>query len=239
MIVERTHDKLYLDEARYENTKECFKVCARLAMLSGALKDGATVADFGCAAGEFAYYLKKVMPTAQIVGYDLLPELIEKARNEVPGVTFEVSSVLDRAALPESHVDIGFLIGVHTIFDDFEPCFSNLIHWCKPGGRLYVFSFFNDHPLDVLVKYRHSTDYGRDVWESGWNIFSQASIGRYLEAHPKVRAHHFHPFEIGLDLAPNPDDPVRSWTVPQIDGRRMITNGLCLVQKQSVLEIEL
>ena len=50
----RTHDQhVYLGEDRYDEPKEIFKVLAGLAKYTGALREGTTVCDFGCATGEF------------------------------------------------------------------------------------------------------------------------------------------------------------------------------------------
>lgn len=240
MQIQRTHDSLYLKEDRYEQVKDSFRFVADLAQASGVLaRPGAGAADFGCAAGEFLYYLRRLWPDVALTGYDLLPELLDKAGQRVPGVAFVQGSVLDPALAPASGADVTFLVGVHTIFDDFRPVFDNLIGWTRPGGRAYVFTFFNDDPIDVLVKYRHADAAEDAPYESGWNIFSQRSVGRFLDGHPKVKAHTFHPFTIGVDLAKREDDPVRSWTFRDEGGRRLITNGLCLLQKQQALEIVL
>ena len=48
----RTHDKdIYIQENRYEETKEVFKVIVDQIRDSGVLRDGIVVRDFGCAAG--------------------------------------------------------------------------------------------------------------------------------------------------------------------------------------------
>src|SRR3990167_37337 len=86
---ERVHDKkIYLEEDRYDKPKEIFKILGNLALQSGVLKEGSKVGDFGCASGEFLYYLSQRYPTAKYYGYDVVPDLVEKARERVPGVEF-------------------------------------------------------------------------------------------------------------------------------------------------------
>jgi trans-aconitate methyltransferase len=148
--IRRTHDKdLYLAENRYEQPKEISKRLAALVEEAGLHRPGTVVADFGCAAGEFLFFLRRLWPEVELLGFDVVPELIVKARARVPSVTFREGSVLDTAILPKSSMDVAFLSGVHSIFDDFEPCFSNLIEWTRPGGRVYVFGMFNPFPVDV------------------------------------------------------------------------------------------
>ena len=239
-LIVRTSDSLYLDENRYENSKESFKFLRNVIAQSFDInRNNVVVSDFGCAAGELLYYLKACAPDANLEGFDLLPELIEKARKNVPEVRFSVGSVLESEMIEKDHSDVSLLVGVHSIFDEFESCFNNLIEWTKPSGRVYVFGMFNPYPLDVFVKYSTTENYTNDTVESGWNIFSTASVSRFLDNHKKVANHRFIPFEIDIDLPKHQDDPARSWTIRDEKGVRTITNGLCLLQPHQILEIVL
>lgn len=220
----RTHDQLYLSENRYENVKEYFKFCASFVT---SADNPRVLCDFGCAAGEFPYYLNKIYPNDTVMGMDLLPELIDKARREVPGVQFVVGSVEDRAALPENTADISFLSGVHSIFDDPTIAFGNLIHWTRPGGTVIFFGLFNPYPVDVFLRVR-TIDQPADHREAGWNMISQATTTAFLTEHPQVLAHQYHPFTIGIDLPPQ-KDPLRSWTELMGDGHRQIVSGIGLI----------
>lgn len=236
--VQRTHDKeIYLKEDRYEKPKEIFKVMADLVRHDQVITTDCLVCDFGCAAGEFLYYLVRQFPEAQYTGFDVVPELIEKAREKLPDVRFQSGSVLDRSILPESSVDVAFLLGVLSIFDEFEPCISNMLYWVRPGGRIYVKGIFNKYPADVWVKYRLADDPDPSHREPGWNMFSKASIARFLDDTIGKDKHAFIPFEMPFDLEPNPDDPVRSWTFSDSHHRRLFTNGLSLLCNQEILEI--
>lgn len=234
----RTHDKhIYLQENRYEQTKEAFKLLVNLAKESGVLKGRATVSDFGCAAGEFLYHLHHEVPNADCYGYDLLPELLDKAKAGVPGVTFLAGSVLDSNLLSPNSTDLAFMFGVHSIFEEFEPCISNLIKWTRPGGRVYILGLFNKFPVDVWVKYRMVDDPDHDHREPGWNIFSKTSVSKFLDDSVGSGNYTFTPFEMPFDLEPNPADPVRTWTFSDADGRRLFTNGLSLICNLEILEI--
>lgn len=236
----RTHDALYLEENRYDNVKESFKFLTQVIGESFDLNQaGIKVSDFGCAAGELLYYLRCRMPHAVLEGYDLLPELIDKARQNVPGVKFAVASVLDNHALEHNDTDVAILVGVHSIFDEFETCFGNLIDWTRSGGSIYIFGMFNPYPIDVFVKYRESKHYQNDIQESGWNIISMETVSGFLASHPRVSSHRFVPFDIGIDLPKNPNDFARSWTEKYQNGRRVITNGLCLNQPHHILHVSI
>ena len=144
--VKRTHDHdIYLNEDRYAEpvVKEIHKILANDAIESGVLREGSVICDFGCATGEFLYHLSRRFSGGEYYGYDVLPELNEKARQMVPNAVFKDGSVLDDQLLTSDFADVSFMIGVHAGFDDFIPSFSNLINWTKKGGRVYIFGPFN------------------------------------------------------------------------------------------------
>ena len=101
---------------------------------------------------------------------------------------------------------------------------------------MFLHGLFNNYPIDVNIKYNLSADYGKNVLESGWNIFSKQSVSRWLESRPDVMSFEFSDFQIGVDLEPQ-DDPARSWTFKDENHKRLITNGLCIVQPHSLLHI--
>lgn len=232
--MERTHDQLYLNENRYDNVKENFKFCRSFV----PAHDGRiSIYDFGCAAGEQAHYLVRQFPHDQVVGIDVLPELVDKARRSVPEAEFRVASVLNPAAVASDSADVSLMVGVHTIFDSPTDCFANVISWTKPGGRAIIFGLFNPDPLDVFIQVR-GADMPSDRREVGWNMISQATVSKFLLTHPKVKSHQFHPFQIGIDL-PKQDDPLRSWTELLADGSRQVINGLGLVHRFYALVVDI
>ena len=236
--VYRTHDKeIYLQENRYEEPKEVSKLVVGLIMDSGVMQRDATVRDFGCAAGEFLFHMVHQFPGGSYYGYDVVPDLLAKARLMVPEVGFQVGSVLDSSLVPEASTDVSIMQGVHSIFDDFKPSFSNLIRWTRPGGRIYIQGLFNPHPVDVWIKYRPVGDPNPDHCEPGWNLFSRASVSGYLDDAVGPGNYSFTPFEMPFDLDPNPHDPVRTWTFLDGRGRRLFTNGLSLICNLEILEI--
>lgn len=236
--VQRTHDmETYLSEDRYERPKEIFKVLAGLMELSGEHTESSLIYDIGCATGEFLYYLKKRFPRPRYLGLDVLPALIAKAKERVPDVELIVGSLLDQSVLPPSLADVAFMLGVHAIFDEFETWISNLLHWTRPGGHIFVFGPFNPYPVDVWVKYRLADDPDPDHREPGWNIFSQASISKFLDTKLGEGKHSFTSFEMPIDIKPHPTDVIRTWTFFDASGRRLVTNGLSMISNQQILHI--
>ena len=237
----RRHDELYLNENRYDKPKQLHLdiidlIKARLALKNLAQSSEVYICDFGCAAGEFEYSLNLAFPTCNIEGYELLPNLVEKAKSQVPNVKFIIGSVTDRVTCPQAHSDFTLLVGVLSIFDVFEPVLDNLIYWTKAGGDIYVHSLFNDFNLDVNIKYNYSEEYSHNILETGWNIFSKKTVSNWLDAHPDVSSFEFHDFNINVELVKQ-EDQLRSWTFENGAGKKLITNGLCILQPHSILHI--
>lgn len=238
MKTSRTHDlELYLQEDRYENPKEMFKRLYELMEKAGLFQEKALIGDFGCAAGEFLYHLKKQAPQCSYVGVDPVVELLEKAREVIPTVDFKEGSVLDSSLYDADVFDSSLLVGVNSIFDSFNESFGNLIKWTKPGGRVYVADVFNPYPFDVWIKYRQEGKHGPDHREAGWNMFSRASISKFLEENAKVKEFTFHPFEMPFDLDQNQEDLARTWTMKTDANQRLLTNGLSIIVNTDLLEI--
>lgn len=233
--VSHTHDRFYLDENRYENPKEIFKWAAARAAAAGKLTKGAKVADVGCAAGEFMYYLNKQHPGPDYRGFDLLPELVGKAQKMVPNVPFKAHSLLDSGMLEPASLDALFMIGVHSYFDEVRPWLQNVISWIKPGGVGIVFGIFNPYPVDVVLKYSFPKDEG--VARPGWCNPSRATVSAIIDEKLGKGRHEYIPFEMPFDLPPHEGDPIRSWTFKDEKGTRWCTNGLCIIQHQTFLEI--
>ncbi len=230
----RTHDRFYLNENRYVAVREHFKFCRSFIRTSESSR---TMLDVGCANGEFQYFLVREFPADRLIGLEHLPELVEKARKEVPQAEFLVGSVLESVDFEEQSADVTTMVGVHSIWDDPFPAFDNLIHWTKPGGRVIVFGLFNPYAVDAFVRVR-TPDQPEDHRESGWSVISAATTAAYLKRHPRVKNFNFTPFNISIDLLAK-DDPLRSWTQTLNDGSRQIINGIGLIHCFQALVVDL
>ena len=239
----RTHDKdLYLEENRYDNPKEIFQSAVNI--LKNDLDrsnyknaDQFLCVDVGCAAGEYLYYLNKKSPDIKMCGYDVVPELLDKAKTYVPNATFLPGSILDKNIMPENSADIITLLDVHGIFDDFTVILDNLLYWCKTGGTILIFGSFNPYPFDVYVQYIdiESQDTSREV---GWNMHSKDGVANLIKERIGKDSFEFTPFELSFDLDQNPSDPLRTWTFKDNDGTRKFTNGLSIIVNRYFLKIQ-
>ena len=140
---------------------------------------------------ELTNSLSKEFKNQDLIGYEYVDSLINKAKKEVKGVNFLKGDITERTTSKENSNDFTICVGVLPIFDCFEDILSNLIYWTKPGGFILIHSLFNDFDLDVFIKYNHSKDYKKNFMESGWNIFSKKSVSSYLKNHDTVLKHEF------------------------------------------------
>ncbi len=243
MNIERTHDKLYLKEDYKNNPKEYFKFVKREIekdFLTGGKKEYCNfkMLDVGCETGSFLTFIRRRYPEADLWGMDIMPELLEQLnagqKNEEKPFHPLLANIADDATLPDEKFDLISMLGVISIFDDFRPVFTNLLRMLEENGRAYIFGIFNPENLDILIKSRPSGE-KEDKWETGWNTFSIASIREYCKE-MDVRCE-FLPFELGIDIPKHADDPLRSWTLDMMDGKKLIVNGLQLVHHFYLLKI--
>ena len=201
------------------------------------LKDkNLTLGDIGCAIGEFPNYMSGRFPNFDVRGYEYSQLLIDEGRKRFKGLQIEKFDASEFSSMAPASLDIITMLGTLGIFDDYEAVLKNCLDWLKPGGLLAIHNMFNDYDLDVFVKYKRSHEPKCSPLEHGWNIPSVTSVGNFLKAYG-VADFKFHHFEISVDIAKKPDDPVRSWTERTETGGRRIMNGLCLQQPHKFLVV--
>jgi SAM-dependent methyltransferase len=225
MKIERTHDKFYLNEER--RNKEYFKLVYS-ELNSDFGNNSFSLLDIGCATGDFLHFVKKEFPNVELCGMDTMPELLERVDH---GIETFCANIADYETLPTplwKKYDCITMMGVITIFDDFQPVLDNAFLFLKDSGIFYLFDFFNPENLDVLIKSKPSgLDFSDNVkWESGWNCFSMSTIRSYCES--RGYQCDFIPFHIGIEIPRHENDPLRSWTEKTENGY-MVVNGLQLV----------
>ena len=162
---------------------------------------------------------------------DIDQELLDRAKQEVSDVTFFQGNITQQPC--HDTYDVLFINGVHSIFDNFQWLENMLASRASDASRVFVFGLFNPEYLDVLLKSRPAASEGK--WENGWNLYSKKSVLTFLQE--RGFSGQFYDFELSLDLEKKPDDPLRTWTERLEDGRRIIINGLQLVNTLSLLEI--
>jgi SAM-dependent methyltransferase len=227
------HNDFYLTEDRRHKPREFFKFLTGLAGPTLAANPTARLLDIGCANGEFLYYLRSQYPNISAVGVDVTPEVLAKARELVPDADFFVADVQTGENLPGERFDVVFMNGVHYLLPDYERWLRNVISLSR--GMIYVFGVFNPENLDFRAVVSRS---GEAHSQISWNLVSQKSIGSCLERIGTGIAHRFHNWELPVHIPRTHDDPMRCWTITTDGGQRLQINGLQIVHRLAVLEID-
>ena len=152
--------------------KEMFKFVFKKAFNAKSIDRNEKILDVGCATGEFLYFLKNKTSIKNLYGSDVRNDLLNKAEKYIEEVKFLKRDVNKKKSFNRAYFDKIFMIGVHTIFDNFEKPFDNLISWTKKKGKIFICDMFNPYPVDVILRYKLSKDYKSSTYEVGWNNFS-------------------------------------------------------------------
>ena len=224
MHTERTHDKLYLNEPR--RNKEYFKLIYKEINNEFGSKCFSMM-DIGCATGDFLHFAKSELQNVELYGIDVMPELLECVDSDIK---IFCADIADCGTLPTNprKYDCITMLGVLSIFDDFQTVLDNVFRLLEDDGTFFLFGIFNPENIDILLKSKPSgLDFSDNVkWETGWNYFSKKTIQLFCEN--RGYNCNFIPFHIGMEISKHEDDPLRSWTEKTENGY-MIVNGLQLV----------
>jgi len=122
--------------------------------------------DIGTGTGAGAEALKRRFPSAEVIGVDLAPAMIEQARTAVPGVRFEVA---DASRLP--YEDASFEL---VTLSNMIPFFDELARVVASGGyALIAFSSGAETPIYVPPERLE-----RELRRLGFMQFAVVAAGR-------------------------------------------------------------
>ena len=108
-----------------------------------ALKEGDVVLDIGSGAGLDSFLAaRKVGKTGKVIGVDMTPEMIAKARanakmGNYDNVEFLLGEI-EALPLPDNSVDVAISNCVINLVPDKEKVFQELNRVLRPGGRFMV-----------------------------------------------------------------------------------------------------
>ena len=96
------------------------------------------VLDVGCGTG---HHVAKMAQNnnLEIIGIDISPSMIKKAKANYPNLNFQLADVLNRDAF-QNNMFTHILCLYFTIYyiEDKNQFFNNAMEWLKPGGYLFV-----------------------------------------------------------------------------------------------------
>ena len=122
-----------------------------------SLEPGQTVLDLGSGAGLDCFFAaKKVGETGHVIGVDMTPEMIERARSSVDRLNIQNvefrQGFLEDLPVESSTVDVIISNCVINLAPDKSKVFAEAFRVLKPGGKFAVSDIVTDGPLPDSVK---------------------------------------------------------------------------------------
>jgi SAM-dependent methyltransferase len=109
----------------------------------GDVRPGQAVLDLGSGPGlDSLLAARRVGPTGKVVGVDLCPEMVEKARRNafllgLRNVEF-MQTQIEKLPLPDASVDVAISNGVFNLCPDKPGVLAEAFRVLRPGGRLQM-----------------------------------------------------------------------------------------------------
>jgi cyclopropane fatty-acyl-phospholipid synthase-like methyltransferase len=136
-IVARGYDQVADAYEALEATDARWPRLERVRAFVADMPHNSRVLDVGCGNGVPA--TRELAEEHQVVGVDISPEQVTRARSNVPAATFICGDVRT-VELPESSFDaiVALYLVDNVPAEDYPALFAKLASWLKPGGRLLL-----------------------------------------------------------------------------------------------------
>ncbi|MCK4794795.1 MAG: arsenite methyltransferase [Desulfobacteraceae bacterium] len=121
------------------------------------LNPGETVLDLGSGAGFDAFLAaKSVEPEGQVIGIDMTPEMITKAKKNAE--KFHASNVefrlgeIEKLPVPDDSVDVVISNCVINLSPDKRTVYGEIFRVLKSGGRISISDVLNSEKIPMEIK---------------------------------------------------------------------------------------
>tara|TARA_Y100000296_G_scaffold81447_1_gene108638 strand:+ start:11537 stop:12241 length:705 start_codon:yes stop_codon:yes gene_type:complete len=223
-------DYIYKNEDYLNKPKDQFKRILDWLKRNTSSNQKYSLLDLGCARGELIHFLNKNTENVSFVGVDHSDGLIKMAKSSTD-IDFEISDIEQYES--DKKYDFVVIAGVIEYLDDPEVIVKKISSHLKQFGKALVLNIFNEHDIDVRVRYRNNKYFNE--FKNGWSLHSIKTFYKILEANDFAveKEEKFFP---DCFLAPK-EDPARSWMIRDQDGVLKYMNGLSQVYDSYILEI--
>jgi SAM-dependent methyltransferase len=144
-MIAQGYDRVADEYAALESGSDPWPRLARVKALIADLPDGSRVLDLGCGSGVPA--TREIARRHEVIGVDISPEQIARARSNVPAATFHC---VDARGIDFPQGSFDAIVALYLIDNvpsqDYHTLFHKLAGWLKPGGRMLLSAEPGDDP---------------------------------------------------------------------------------------------
>jgi len=192
------------------------------------MKIGAkSVADIGCASGDFLYFLGDMVERK--VGVDKSEELISLAKSRVIDSEFKALDIFDFLKENEKFDAVCMMGTLHT-FMEYRQLLRDLVKSTSPK-ILIIQSVFNIYPIDVRIMHSDANSPEAE-FQCAQCLFSIEKLILFLEEMGACVS--AKKYQMQGTLLKDQSNPLRVYHI-DIDGEKYLTNGTSTILREFII----